>query len=62
MQSHILNSLFIMQPSILGIASQVTYAAHLHYVIIIIIIIILLKQDYKIQLTNNKILMAWLTS
>ena len=27
-----------------------------------IIIIILLKQDYKIQLTNNKIQMAWLTS
>ena len=31
-------------------------------IIIIIIIIILLKQDYKIQLTNNKIQMAWLTS
>ena len=30
--------------------------------IIIIIIIILLKQDYKIQLTNKKIQMAWLTS
>ena len=30
--------------------------------IIIIIIIILLKQDYKIQLANNKIQMAWLTS
>ena len=29
---------------------------------IIIIIIILLKQDYKIQLANNKIQMAWLTS
>ena len=26
------------------------------------IIIILLKQDYKIQLANNKIQMAWLTS
>ena len=31
-------------------------------IIIIIIIIILLKQDYKIQLVNNKIQMAWLTS
>ena len=30
--------------------------------IIIIIIIILLKQDYKVQLANNKIQMAWLTS
>ena len=30
--------------------------------IIIIIIIILLKQYYNIQLTNNKIQMAWLTS
>ena len=30
--------------------------------IIIIIIIILLKHDYKIQLANNKIQMAWLTS
>ena len=30
--------------------------------IIIIIIIILLKLDYKVQLANNKILMAWLTS
>ena len=30
--------------------------------LIIIIIIILLKQDYKIQLENNKIRMAWLTS
>ena len=30
--------------------------------IIIIIITILLKQDYKIQLANNKIQMAWLTS
>ena len=30
--------------------------------LIIIIIIILLKQDYKIQLANNKIQMAWLTS
>ena len=29
---------------------------------IIIIIIILLKQNYKIQLTNNKLQMAWLTS
>ena len=29
---------------------------------IIIIIIILLKQDYKVQLANNKIQMAWLTS
>ena len=28
----------------------------------IIIIIILLKQDYKVQLANNKIQMAWLTS
>ena len=27
----------------------------------IIIIIILFKQDYKIQLANNKIQMAWLT-
>ena len=32
------------------------------FIIIIIIIIILLKQDYKIQLANNKIQMAWLTS
>ena len=31
-------------------------------IIIITIIIILLKQDYKIQLANNKIQMAWLTS
>ena len=31
-------------------------------IIIIIIIIILLKQDYKVQLANNKIQMAWLTS
>ena len=30
-------------------------------VIIIIIIIILLKQDYKVQLANNKIQVAWLT-
>ena len=30
-------------------------------IIIIIIIIILLKQDYKVQLANNKIQMAWLT-
>ena len=30
--------------------------------IIIIIIIILLKQDYKVQLANNKIQMSWLTS
>ena len=29
---------------------------------IIIIIIILLKQEYKVQLANNKIQMAWLTS
>ena len=28
---------------------------------VIIIIIILLKQDYKVQLANNKIQMAWLT-
>ena len=28
---------------------------------VLIIIIILLKQDYKIQLANNKIQMAWLT-
>ena len=28
----------------------------------IIIIIILLKQNYKVQLANNKIQMAWLTS
>ena len=31
-------------------------------IIIIIITIILLKQDYKVQLANNKIQMAWLTS
>ena len=31
-------------------------------IVIIIIIIILLKQDYKVQLANNKIQMAWLTS
>ena len=31
-------------------------------IIIIMIIIILLKQDYKMQLPNNKIQMAWLTS
>ena len=31
-------------------------------IIIIMIIIILLKQDYKVQLANNKIQMAWLTS
>ena len=31
-------------------------------IIIIIKIIILLKQDYKIQLANNKIQMTWLTS
>ena len=31
------------------------------FIIIIIIIIILLKQDYKVQLANNKIQMAWLT-
>ena len=30
--------------------------------VIIIIIIILLKQDYLIQLANNKLQMAWLTS
>ena len=29
--------------------------------VIIIIIIILLKQDYKVQLANNKVQMAWLT-
>ena len=29
-------------------------------IIIIIILIILLKQDYKVQLANNKIQMAWL--
>ena len=33
-----------------------------YVLIIIIIIIILLKQDYKVQLANNKIQMAWLTS
>ena len=34
-----------------------------YFILIIIkkIIIILLKQDYKIQLANNKIQMAWLT-
>ena len=31
-------------------------------IIIIIIIIILLKQDYKVQLANNKIQMDWLES
>ena len=30
-------------------------------IIIIIIITILLKQDYKVQLANNKIQMPWLT-
>ena len=35
---------------------------HLTEIHLIIIIIILLKQDYKIQLPNNKIQMAWLTS
>ena len=33
-----------------------------HIDIIIIIIIILLKQYYMVQLANNKIQMAWLTS
>ena len=37
-------------------------ATEKHGIIIIIIIIILLKQDYKIQLGDNKIQMAWLTS
>ena len=38
------------------------HAATCPTVLLIIIIIILLKQDYKIQLANNKIQMAWLTS
>ena len=32
MQAHILNTLFTPEPSILGIAYHVTYAAHLHAV------------------------------
>ena len=36
-------------------------ARHVFIIIIIMIIIILLKQDYMVQLANNKIQMAWLT-
>ena len=41
---------------------RITERARKIELIIKIIIIILLKQDYKIQLANNKIQMAWLTS
>ena len=46
---------------------QVNFTKHFSLIkfkfkcVIIIIIIILLKQDYKVQLANSKIRMAWLT-
>ena len=43
----------------IAIEQDIEYAAII--IIIIIIIIILLKQDYKIQLANNKLQMARLT-
>ena len=42
------------------LSARVSYVALTASKIIIIIIIILLKQNYKIQLANNKIQMTWL--